>query len=59
MLMHALLQCYGCWLTRVGIVQCCITHVAQNTQHCDKVMKDFCSASTVRLEGIGIHRIVK
>ena len=29
------------WLVGVGIVECCITHVAQNTWHCEIEMQDF------------------
>ena len=39
--LHVLVQHVGCWLARVGIVQCHITHVDQNTQSCEKVMKNF------------------
>ena len=39
--LHVLSQCVACWLVSVGIVQCCITHVVQNTWHCEIVMQDF------------------
>ena len=38
---HFLVQHIGCWLTSVGIVQCHITHVAQNTEYCEKEIRDF------------------
>ena len=39
--LHVLVQRVGRWLVSVGIVQRRITHVAQNTRYCEKVMKDF------------------
>ena len=39
--LHVLNKHVACWLVSVGIVQCHVTHVAQNTQHCEIAMQDF------------------
>ena len=39
--LHVLSMCVACWLISVGIVQCCVTHVAQNTWYCEIAMQDY------------------
>ena len=40
MSLHVLSKHVACWLVSVRIVQHCVTHVAQNTQHCEIAMQD-------------------
>jgi hypothetical protein len=39
--LHVLSKHVACWLVSVGIFQRCVTHVVQNTQHCDIAMQNF------------------
>jgi hypothetical protein len=39
--LNVLGKCVACWLVSVGFVQCHVTHVVQNTQHCEIEMQDF------------------
>ena len=39
--LHILSKHVAYWLVSVGIVQHCVTHVAQNTWHCEIAMQDF------------------
>jgi DDE superfamily endonuclease len=39
--LHVLSKRVSRWLVSVGIVQCHVTHVAQNTWHCEIAMQDF------------------
>ena len=45
--LHVLSQCVTLWLVSVGIVQHCVTHVAQNTRHCETAMQDFTMPSVL------------
>jgi hypothetical protein len=40
-LFHVLSMHVPCWLVSVEIVLLCITHVVQNTQHCEIAIQDF------------------
>ena len=39
--LHVLSKCVSRWLVSVGIVQHHVTHVVQNTWHCEIPMQDF------------------
>lgn len=41
MSLHVLPKCIACWLVSVGVLNNCVTHVAQNTCHYDNNMQDF------------------
>ena len=41
MSLHILSKHVAYWLVSVGIVQHCVTHVAQNTWHCEITIQDF------------------
>ena len=41
MSLHVLSMHVPCWLVSVGIVQHHVTHVVQNTQHCEIAIQDF------------------
>ena len=47
--LHVLSQCVTLWLVSVGIVQHCVTHVAQNTWHCEIAMQDFTNYTNSQL----------
>ena len=48
--LHVLSKCVACWLVSVGIVQCHVTHVVQNTQYCEIAMQDFTKYINSQLE---------
>ena len=39
--LHVLSKCVSHWLVSVGVIQHHVTHVAQNTWHCEIAMQDF------------------